>query len=134
MGLLDDKVILIAGASRGIGAAAARLFAGEGARLVLDARSEGALQAFARQLREDGTDVAVDVRTREDSERLVDAAIQRHGRLDWAFNNAAAGIRRPASSPASTRPSGTTCSHEPALSRCVRRSRLWWPLAADRSC
>jgi A-factor type gamma-butyrolactone 1'-reductase (1S-forming) len=94
MGLLEDKVILITGASRGIGAVAAGLFAAEGARLVLGARSPDALEALARRLRGDGADVtglAVDVRSRGGSEQLVQAALARHGRLDGAFNNAAAG-------------------------------------------
>jgi A-factor type gamma-butyrolactone 1'-reductase (1S-forming) len=94
MGLLDGKAVLITGASRGIGAAAARLFAAEGARLVLGARSPEPLDALARELRETGADVtelAVDVRTREGAERLVAAAVERHGRLDGAFDNAAAG-------------------------------------------
>lgn len=94
MGLLQGKVVLITGASRGIGAVSARLFAAEGARLVLGARSDEPLQAVARALREGGIDVvatAADVTTRDGSERLVDAALRHHGRLDGAFDNAAAG-------------------------------------------
>jgi A-factor type gamma-butyrolactone 1'-reductase (1S-forming) len=94
MGLLDGKAVLITGASRGIGAAAARLFAAEGARLVLGARSPGPLAALARELRAAGadvTEVAADVRSAGGAAALVEAALERHGRLDGAFNNAAAG-------------------------------------------
>lgn len=94
MSLLREKVVLITGASRGIGAASARLFAAEGARLVLGARSEGALNAVAAELAQGGADVAtavVDIRTAEGAERLVETAVARFGRLDAAFNNAAAG-------------------------------------------
>ncbi|NYI05492.1 SDR family NAD(P)-dependent oxidoreductase [Allostreptomyces psammosilenae] len=94
MGLLDDKVIVVTGASRGIGAAAARLFAAEGARLVLGARSADALEAVAGGVRAAGGDavaVPADVSTAEGAERLVEAAVSRHGRLDGAFDNAAIG-------------------------------------------
>jgi NAD(P)-dependent dehydrogenase (short-subunit alcohol dehydrogenase family) len=94
MAMLQGKVILITGASRGIGAVAARLFAAEGAQLVLGARNDEPLQAVARELREGGAEVAAtaaDVATREGSEILVDAAVRHYGRLDGAFDNAAAG-------------------------------------------
>ena len=53
-GLLAGKVAIITGASRGIGAAAARVFAREGAAVVLAARSEGAISALAREISEAG--------------------------------------------------------------------------------
>ena len=51
IGLLAGKVVFITGASRGIGAAAARLFAAEGAAVVLAARSTGALQQIVAEIR-----------------------------------------------------------------------------------
>ena len=64
---------------------------------MLGARSPEPLRALAGELGGEVTAVAVDVRSREGAERLVDAAIERHGRLDGAFNNAAAGHPPPGS-------------------------------------
>ena len=90
-GLLDGKVIIITGASLGIGAETARLFAREGASLVLSARRAEPLQALAEELRDSGAKVAVspgDVSVAADVQRLVDTAVETFGRLDGAFNNA----------------------------------------------
>lgn len=54
MGLLDDKVTIITGAGRGIGATAARLFAAEGATLVLASRTASEVEALAGELRAEG--------------------------------------------------------------------------------
>lgn len=90
-GLLSDKIALVMGASRGIGAAAARLFAREGATVVLAARTESALQAVTADIPGSSYVVAdlVDVAS---VERAVATAVERHGRLDVAFNNAAIGV------------------------------------------
>jgi NAD(P)-dependent dehydrogenase (short-subunit alcohol dehydrogenase family) len=90
MALLTDKVTIVNGASRGIGAAAARLFAAEGAKLVLAARSEGPLTALADELA--ATAVVADAASPDDAERVVQAALDTHGRLDAAFNNFGIGI------------------------------------------
>ncbi len=92
VGLLQGKVVFISGASRGIGAAAARLFAREGASVVLGARSIAALDALVAGIRADGgTADAVGLDLADDSS--IHAAIARvedlHGRLDGAFNNGA---------------------------------------------
>ncbi|WP_250283559.1 SDR family NAD(P)-dependent oxidoreductase [Frankia sp. CiP1_Cm_nod2] len=87
-------MIIVAGASRGIGAAAARLFAEEGARVVLGARSSDELAKLAGQLTADGFDavaVTVDLSTSAGAESLVQAALERHGRLNGAYLNAATG-------------------------------------------
>lgn len=93
-GLLEGKVALITGASSGIGAAAARVFAREGARVVLAARREDRLADLAAELRAAGAQAsycAGDVQVSADVERAVSHALQRYGRLDVAFNNAGAG-------------------------------------------
>lgn len=87
--MLQDKVTLISGASRGIGAAAARLFAREGAVLVLAARSD--MSDLVAELREAGAEVSAvtaDLGEVADVQRVVDVTLERHGRLDAAFNNA----------------------------------------------
>jgi NAD(P)-dependent dehydrogenase (short-subunit alcohol dehydrogenase family) len=93
---LGDKVLIVTGASRGIGAAAARRFAALGAAVVLAARDERALGTLASEIaREGGEAVAVptDVTDAAAVERLVAAAVGRYGRLDGAFNNAGHGHR-----------------------------------------
>ncbi|MFF1375353.1 SDR family NAD(P)-dependent oxidoreductase [Streptomyces sp. NPDC058308] len=93
-GLLAGKVAFVTGAGRGIGAAAARLFAGEGARVLLAARTEGQLKAVAEEVRAGGgsaeyvvCDLADPVSVRAAVERCVEV----YGRLDVAFNNGATG-------------------------------------------
>ncbi|MCS5723683.1 SDR family oxidoreductase [Herbiconiux sp. CPCC 203407] len=90
-GMLHGKVVLVMGASAGIGADAARVFAGHGASVMLVARTEGPLRAVADALGEEGftADHAVgDISRGADVARIVDATIERFGRLDGAFNNA----------------------------------------------
>ncbi|MGK3952336.1 SDR family NAD(P)-dependent oxidoreductase [Microbacterium sp. I2] len=91
MGLLDGKVLLLVGASTGIGAEAARVFAQEGAHLMLAARSEPALERVVTELTAAGFTadyVGADVTNAADTARMVDATVLRYGRLDGAFNNA----------------------------------------------
>lgn len=86
-----NKVVLVTGASSGIGAATAHAFAKAGARLVLGARRAEPGEALALELREAGAQalfVQTDVTREEDVKRLVGAALERHGRIDAAFNNA----------------------------------------------
>jgi NAD(P)-dependent dehydrogenase (short-subunit alcohol dehydrogenase family) len=88
---LSDKVVIITGASAGIGWATALLFAREGAKLVLGARRECELSALAAEIvQAGGSAVALpgDVRDEGYAKGLVDLAVSRHGRLDVAFNNA----------------------------------------------
>ncbi|QQD76427.1 SDR family oxidoreductase [Curtobacterium sp. YC1] len=92
IGLLSDKVVLITGASRGIGAAAARLFAREGARVVLAARSTEALEAVVADVRGSGGTadaVALDLADPDSIRAAVARVDELHGRLDAAFNNGA---------------------------------------------
>jgi len=98
-GLLAGKVALVTGASRGIGEAAARLFAAEGAAVVLTARGADALDRIVADIRADGAvadAVAVDIGDPDGMRAIVDRAEKLHGRLDVAFNNAAV-IQQPGS-------------------------------------
>jgi 3-oxoacyl-[acyl-carrier protein] reductase len=89
---LDQKVAIVTGASRGIGAAIARRLRAEGMRLVLAARTDPALRALAAEL---GESLAYTVDLREPSApaALVDAVLARFGRLDCVVNNAGATVR-----------------------------------------
>src|SRR5579859_7353470 len=93
VGLLTGKVVFITGASRGIGAAAARLFAREGAAVVLAARGTDALNQVVAEIRADGgvaDAIALDLADRAGIRAAVDRVAELHGRLDGAFNNGAA--------------------------------------------
>ncbi|GAB3210384.1 SDR family NAD(P)-dependent oxidoreductase [Marinactinospora thermotolerans] len=97
IGLLTGKVVFITGASRGIGAAAARLFASEGAAVVLAARSTDALDRIVAEIRADGgvaDAVTMDLADRGSIRAAVGRVEELHGRLDGAFNNGAA-VQRP---------------------------------------
>ncbi|MEJ3746365.1 glucose 1-dehydrogenase [Actinomycetes bacterium KLBMP 9797] len=90
--MLDDKVAFVSGAGRGIGAAAARLFAREGARVLLAARTEAQLKAVADDIRTAGGTadyVRCDLADPDSVRAAVDRAVSLFGRLDVAFNNGA---------------------------------------------
>lgn len=94
-GLLNDKIAFVTGAGRGIGAAAARLFAREGAKVVLAARTEAELKAVTEDIRADGGTadyVLCDLAEPAGVKGAVDAVVELHGRLDVAFNNAGMGV------------------------------------------
>ena len=91
-GLLAGKVALITGAASGQGRAAALLFGAQGARVVVaDMNDEGAAETV-KMLEEQGAEgivVHADVSVREDVDRMVATAVERYGRLDVLYNNAA---------------------------------------------
>jgi NADP-dependent 3-hydroxy acid dehydrogenase YdfG len=85
------KVIVITGASSGMGAAAARHLAAKGASVVLGARRADRIEALAAEIAKAGgkaTAVVTDVTKREDVKRLVDTAVGTYGRVDVLINNA----------------------------------------------
>ena len=86
MGRLDGKVVVILGASdeRSMGAATARRFAKEGAKLVLAARRLDKLEPIAAEVK--GVAVACDITQEADLERLANSAVQKFGKLDVAIN------------------------------------------------
>jgi len=94
MGLLADKVALVTGAGRGLGRTTARLFATEGARVVVADRDVVTGEETAHQIVDDGGEalfVATDVRQPDQVEAMVARTVAEYGRLDCASNNAAAG-------------------------------------------
>ncbi|HEY3702773.1 MAG TPA: glucose 1-dehydrogenase [Acidimicrobiales bacterium] len=84
---LDGRVVLLTGASSGIGEHLARVLHGAGGHLVLAARRADRLESLAAEL-DDAVPVACDVSRDEDLERLVRVALDRHGRIDVLVNNA----------------------------------------------
>ena len=92
---LAEKVIVVTGAATGIGRASAKLFAYEGARLMIGdineqdgRRTEAEIAAGGGEARFLPTDVSIE----EQVERLVETAVERYGRLDGIFNNAGIGM------------------------------------------
>jgi NADP-dependent 3-hydroxy acid dehydrogenase YdfG len=89
----EGKVVVITGASGGIGAALAKELDARGARLVLVARRKAELEALAGQLGE-ALPVVPDVTRRDQVQRALASALERHGRVDVWVNNAGRGITR----------------------------------------
>jgi NADP-dependent 3-hydroxy acid dehydrogenase YdfG len=94
--MADEPVLVITGASTGIGAATARRAVEFGNRVVLAARSEDKLQALAKDLGGEERAIAVrcDVTSWDDQQALVSAAVDRFGRMDSYFANAGFGAAR----------------------------------------
>jgi len=95
---IKGKVVVITGASSGLGEAAARLLSAEGAVVVLGARRENRISALVDELTAAGgqaTAVRTDVTDREDVGKLVDAAVSAYGRIDVSVNNAGVMLHSP---------------------------------------
>jgi 3-oxoacyl-[acyl-carrier protein] reductase len=88
---LARKVAVVAASSRGLGRAIAEELAAEGASVVICARGEQALRATAAEIRSahgaDVLDIVADVSNSSDAKQLVDAVIERYGRIDILVNN-----------------------------------------------
>jgi NAD(P)-dependent dehydrogenase (short-subunit alcohol dehydrogenase family) len=88
---LSGKTAVVTGAGQGVGLGIARMFARQGAALVISGRTEQKLKDVEPELKELGATVAVcvgDARSRPDAERVIRTAIDRFGRLDILVNNA----------------------------------------------
>ncbi|HVF00544.1 MAG TPA: SDR family NAD(P)-dependent oxidoreductase [Rubrobacteraceae bacterium] len=89
--MLEEKVTLITGASRGLGRALALACAKEGANLVINSRSEASLQPVVEKVQGTGAEVlsvAANVALETEVQKLVDGAVRRFGRIDVLINNA----------------------------------------------
>ncbi|MGB3682173.1 MAG: SDR family NAD(P)-dependent oxidoreductase, partial [Rubrobacteraceae bacterium] len=88
---MDGKVVLVTGASQGLGKALALAYAGEGAKVVVNSRSEDSISPVAEELENGGAEVlavAADVSDGGDARRLVEAAVEEFGGIDVLVNNA----------------------------------------------
>lgn len=92
METLKDSVVVITGASAGIGRATARELLGAGARVVLGARRRERLEAVEREFPGQAVAVEMDVRSPDDCRRLVATAVERFGRVDSLIANAGIGM------------------------------------------
>lgn len=91
-----DKVVIITGASSGIGLASAKLFGSYGSKVVMAARSIEKMQALAPQVSPDPEKVLcvqTDVSVEDDCRRLVEQTVERYGRIDVLVNNAGISMR-----------------------------------------
>ena len=95
---IKGKIVVITGASSGLGEAAARLLSAQGASVVLGARRSDRLKSLADELNRNGRKavaVATDVTHRNQVKKLVDTAVQEFGRIDVMINNAGIMPRAP---------------------------------------
>ena len=93
---IQEKVVIITGASEGIGLATARLFAEAGAKVALAARSADTLHSIVNELHEQHREalaVPTDMRNKDAIEALVDSVFEQYGRIDMLINNAGQAVR-----------------------------------------
>jgi short-subunit dehydrogenase len=93
---MKDKVVIITGASSGIGLATAREFARKGAKVVLAARRANLLKEIENDLKSNGYEAVsfyVDVTIESDCKSLIEKTVQKYGRIDILINNAGISMR-----------------------------------------
>jgi short-subunit dehydrogenase len=91
---IKDKVIIITGASQGIGEATAKLLAKQGAKVVLAARSSEVIEKLAKEF-PDAFAVPTDMRKAQDVKNLIEQTVNKYGRVDVLINNAGQGMYGP---------------------------------------
>jgi short-subunit dehydrogenase len=94
--LFKDKVVIVTGASSGIGKAIANEFARNGSKVVLAARSEAKLSEIVKEIKDhnfDATYIVADVSREEDCKRLVERTIEKYGTVNILVNNAGVSMR-----------------------------------------
>ena len=97
MGLVEGKVIIVTGASSGIGEKTAEVLAAEGAKVVLAARRKEKLEDVANRIIAAGGEaytVSGDVSVREDCDRIAEETVKKYGRIDVLVNNAGIGDKQ----------------------------------------
>jgi len=93
---MKNKVVIVTGASSGIGLATAREFAAQGAHVVLAARSYDIIKQEEENLKNNGYDahaIKVDVSSEDDCKNLIDRTIEKYGKIDILINNAGISMR-----------------------------------------
>ncbi|MFZ1970959.1 MAG: SDR family oxidoreductase [Candidatus Nanoarchaeia archaeon] len=88
---IEGKVVIVTGASQGIGLATARLLSSKGAKVVLAARSENILKKLQKEI-PNSFAIKTDITSEEDIKNMVREAIERFGRIDILINNAGQGM------------------------------------------
>jgi short-subunit dehydrogenase len=94
--LFKDKVVIVTGASSGIGEAIAREFASRGSKVVLAARNESRLSAILKEINLNGPEsmaIRTDVSIETDCKHLIEKTIEKYGRIDILVNNAGISMR-----------------------------------------
>jgi short-subunit dehydrogenase len=94
--LFKDKVVIVTGASSGIGEAIAREFSLNGSKVVLAARSEKKLSDIVKEIKADNCDaifVKTDVSNEDDCKNLIEKTVEKYGTIDILINNAGVSMR-----------------------------------------
>ncbi len=98
MGRLDNKTAVITGATSGIGEAVAKMFAAEGAKIIVTGRNEDKGNALVREITEGGGEaafIACDLRKKDSIAALKDFAYAQYDKIDILFNNAGVLVHKP---------------------------------------